>query len=78
MKLNFSKTQINKKLVQSNIALYCKYSIDAGDQYQYLILTILVRKKIFFIKFKKSSNNNSFKIKPRYQVFYLYLCGSFS
>ena len=36
-----------KKLVQSNIALFCKYAIDAGDQYQFLIITILVKKKHF-------------------------------
>lgn len=35
------------QLIASNFALFCKYSIHAGDQYQYLVLALLVSTLVF-------------------------------
>lgn len=44
VKRHFFEYFFNKyiQLVQSNLALFCKYTVDAGDQYQFLIITLLV------------------------------------
>ncbi|CAF0735168.1 unnamed protein product [Brachionus calyciflorus] len=40
--LTFLFNSLAVQLVQSNLALYCKYTVNAGDQYQYLIIVLLV------------------------------------
>lgn len=30
------------KIVQVNLALYCKYSVNAGDQFQFILMALLV------------------------------------
>ncbi|RMZ95588.1 sodium-dependent lysophosphatidylcholine symporter 1 [Brachionus plicatilis] len=40
--LAFLFNSLAVQLVQSNLALFCKYTVDAGDQYQYLIIVLLV------------------------------------
>lgn len=64
----FLFVSLSFQLIQTNIALYCKYSIDAKDQYQFIIITLLISSILFLPIW--------FKIMTKYGKKTAFACGT--
>jgi Na+/melibiose symporter-like transporter len=72
--MTFLCVSLSFQLIQTNIALYCKYSINAKDQYQFIIITLLISSIIFLPIWFKIMNKYGKKSSFAYGIIIMIPC----